>query len=860
MTAAELLTQGRQQYQSGQYSAASNSLKQAILLSDNEPLLKATALSNLALAEKQTGNWTTAQSAVDNAKKLLVNLEPDPTIIRVLAQIWNTQGTIYLEQGKFDFSLDAFRQEEKLYASLPSSQDRKKSLIRNQINQIKALQSLGLFQSVKEKLEDLEEDLIQETDYYFAAEALRNLGNTQATIGRLADAEESLKLSLERATTTKSSLQIGKSRLSLGRVRHAMWKSGNSGNEKELPGLEALVEKDYLAVISRELPEPIRVKGLVNLLLFCFDTTICIKNPQDIQAEITEILPHLALSRFSINTQIQFAELLYELPVEQLYDSQNIKSKESQQQKVIYWLRKALVQARQLEDQRSESYALGILGQIYQEAGQTKKAKQLFQRAIDLGKLSDSDDITYKWQWKQGQTLKQEGNIPQAIEAYEGAIATLKNMRGDIAILDPETRFNFSQSIEPIYRETVSLTLQSIDSSDSEEEEQIHLKRAKELIESLQVTELVDFFQADCIAESQIIIDEKLENNEVLIYPILVDDRMEILLSRKDENIVRKTVYLNAKDINDIAKQFQNALSHPDNRKQAARGNGITQSTWEVPDFLPLAQELYSVLIEPVEETLNATGTETIIFVLDGTLRNIPMAALHDGEKYLVENYAVVISPSLKLLNPEPLASKDIQAVVGALSEGRFEFPPIPAVEAEVEQIKQQVDSEVLLNQNFLDENLERTVGTVPFPIVHLATHGQFSSRREDTFLLAWNRKIGIEQLTELLRDSELERGVPIELLILSACETAKGDTRAALGLAGIAVQAGARSTIASLWKVNDVATSVLMGQLYEELGNKGISRASALQKAQLELLYEPTGRYAHPYFWSPFVLVGNWL
>lgn len=218
----------------------------------------------------------------------------------------------------------------------------------------------------------------------------------------------------------------------------------------------------------------------------------------------------------------------------------------------------------------------------------------------------------------------------------------------------------------------------------------------------------------------------------------------------------------------------------------------------------------------------------------------------------------IAIAPGLQLVNPQPLASQDIQAVVGALSESRHGFTALPAVELEVSQIQQLVKSKILLNQQFLEASLQQTVNTVPFPIVHLATHGQFSSNADDTFILAWDRMLDVNTLSDLLQSSEFFRGVPIELLILSACETATGDDRAALGLAGVAVRAGARSTLASLWQVDDEGTSILISQFYQDLGQLQATKAEALRQAQLRLLEDPT--YSHPYFWSPCVLVGNWL
>jgi CHAT domain-containing protein len=166
------------------------------------------------------------------------------------------------------------------------------------------------------------------------------------------------------------------------------------------------------------------------------------------------------------------------------------------------------------------------------------------------------------------------------------------------------------------------------------------------------------------------------------------------------------------------------------------------------------------------------------------------------------------------------------------------------------------ITSSTILNQQFTSAALAKLVQRGSANIVHLATHGQFSSRQEDTFLLTWEGRINVKQLSELLRNRENRQA--IDLLVLSACDTASGDDRATLGLAGLAVKSGARSTLATLWPVKDKAAALLMTQFYEHLREPGMTKAEALQKAQVDVLSETD--FAHPFFWSTFVLVGNWL
>jgi CHAT domain-containing protein len=196
---------------------------------------------------------------------------------------------------------------------------------------------------------------------------------------------------------------------------------------------------------------------------------------------------------------------------------------------------------------------------------------------------------------------------------------------------------------------------------------------------------------------------------------------------------------------------------------------------------------------------------------------------------------------------------------VGGLTESVQGFPQLPNVEAEIEAIKQQVSSDVLLDETFARNTFRDRLNELPFPIVHLATHGQFGEDLDSTFLLTHDDKINANELSAWLKFSEASRDAPIELLILSACETATGDDRAVLGLAGIAVRSGARSTLATLWQVDDAGTALFMSDFYQRLANTSQTKAKSLQQAQLRLL-QREDELQDPYYWAPFVLIGNWL
>jgi len=238
------------------------------------------------------------------------------------------------------------------------------------------------------------------------------------------------------------------------------------------------------------------------------------------------------------------------------------------------------------------------------------------------------------------------------------------------------------------------------------------------------------------------------------------------------------------------------------------------------------------------------------------------MAALYDKKesRYLTEKYAVATTSSLQLTDLKPLSSQVNRALVLALSqESKIDNKVFP------ELAYFPIESKKLENEEFAIHNLKKEIQEKTYPIIHIATHAQFGIIPEDTFLVIGNNeKLTIDKLETILRQAGNISNA-VELLTLTACETATGDDRATLGLAGVALQAGTKSALASLWPVDDDSTANLIAEFYDKLRNAGMSKAQALQAAQLKLINakqipEINDKYDHPYYWSAFILIGNWL
>ncbi|MDJ0691218.1 MAG: CHAT domain-containing protein [Xenococcaceae cyanobacterium MO_188.B32] len=560
-------------------------------------------------------------------------------------------------------------------------------------------------------------------------------------------------------------------------------------------------------------------------------------------------LNNLPPSRAGVYAKVNFAQSLIR---------QGITNSET-----AAYLATAIKEAQQIDNIPAEAEANGYLGLLYEQKQQYPEARRLTEQALQLAPAVQYPEIAYRWHRQLGRILEKQGDRQKAIAAYDTSFNTIKALRSDLA----------TTPVEPIFREYVSLLLQSDPSSQQ-------LTKARDVLESLQIAEIDNFFRDPCspVAEEPVIIDE-VDKQAAVIYPIILGDRLEVIATIPEQDLRRYSANVSNEEVQATIKQLRRQVfNNPGFAEEVrgARGNPEQQQRLQqtlqeslTQDILPLSQQLYNWLIAPIATDLKENQVKTLVFVLDGPLRNIPMSLLYDGEKYLIEqDYNVALSSGLQLTAPRPLKRQPLKVLAAGVTKNfpRFDFPPIPQVEAELNQIKAIFgESEILLNREFTQNKLQQKLRETDFPVVHLATHGQFSSTSDRTFLVSGdeqgNEVINVNQLDNLLRVRSLGNTAPIELLVLSACNTAEGDNRAILGLAGVAVRAGARSTLATLWAANDEATAELMGYFYQNLAkDTQISKAQALREAQLTLLQISESQYRHPYYWAPFVLVGNWL
>ena len=860
----QLIDRAKQLYQGEQYVEASRVWQQAVIVlkQQGDLLNQGVALSNLALAQQKLGNLIVAEKAIASSVELLQAQPVSVTQQRILANTLDIQGSIQRSQGQSKVAIKTWQQAENIYQQL----DNDRGVINNQINQAKALQDLGYYRRASKILQSVQTLLINETDSELKITTLLSFGDTLRATGNL----EQSKLVLKEAANIASQLDADKSSvlLSLGNTLRALGNRKNESRTIQKTSLSTNVSESncldnndwrnaiayYLqaadcyqqATLSSDLET--KVKAQLNLL-----SLVVQKQELEIISEASSIsdlistiknnLAELPITRTTIYDRLNLVQSLICLQPNRIQFASPIAQPCQASPKIdvsISWVeieqevRIALQQAEELQDKQAQAYALGYLGGIYQQMGRLIEAQQFTKQALLTIDNASAPEITYLWQWQLGRIYQLQKQSELALSAYNATFDILQSLRQNLVAINSEVQFAFRDRIEPIYREQVALLLNNNPSQEN-------LQQARNTIEALQLAELNDFFREACLDAKPQEID-RIDPSAAVIYSIILEDRLAVILSQPGQSL--KYYQTSIQDAGEINRLFEDWYANLN--PFLASANSLQPN-----------QTLYNWLIRPLENQLELNQTNTLVFILDGVLRSIPVAALHDGEQYLVEKYNLALTPGLQLLTSRSLTTDTLETIAGGLTKPRQGFSPLPSVAAEVEEIATLVPSEVLLDESFTRDRFQSQITNLPYPIVHLATHGQFSSRAEDTFLLTWDDRINVTELDQLLQQRDFAEDTPIELLILSACQTAAGDKRAALGLAGVAVRSGARSTIATLWSVQDDSTAELMNQLYQALKTSGISKAEALRQAQLSLLRSP--KYQHPYYWSAFILVGNW-
>jgi CHAT domain-containing protein len=879
---ASLIEQATERYESGQYQQAKTLWQAAAAAAADDPQ-RAVALGNLALTLQQLGTWDEADRAMAQSLKLLKSTIKSTT--PTAAQLFDIQGHLAFDRGRFQPALDAWQQADAIYTKINDVTGRRI----NHLNQTQAMQMLGQFNQAARLLENLQSSTDRQTNPLLKVRERRSLLEVSAKLGRFDRLDQAAAIvtatDFAPLPPAQKSQEQAATFLTLGNITRSFAErdreitataadqaqscktySRDPAAQPALDHAQQAIERYQAA--SKLVPSnsPIALQSQLSQLSLQQELG---QNSGALLPSIVTQLSQIPTNRTSIFARINLAQSLFCAP-------------DVADDTIAQQLTQAIAQAQSIQDKRAESYALGTFGKLYErQASQFKDptmaqrqlnyARQLSEKALQIADTIDAVDIRYQWEWQLARILRHlggEANRQQAIAVYyPRAVKSLETVRGQLIGTNPDVQFSFRDDAEPVYREYVDLLLDEPNPSPQ------RLSQAIALIDSLQVAELENFFR--CVLSQLVQINQVAQQQDpaaAIFYPIILPDRLEVILQLPNQ----------AEPIH-FTHKIPNAPQTIEHTSIALRDALVNDASY-ASEYKTPGEQIYRWLIQSAEADLAKAQVKTLVFVLDGGLRDIPVAALWDGNGFVIQKYAVAVTPGLKLLGPRRFEQQTFKALLGGLTGdqpskpaiARQEFGALPNVKEEIAKLHTVISqSTVLVDREFVPSKLATALQQNSFPIVHLATHGIFSNNPKETYLVtADNQHIDIDALQALLRTGKGNRRDALELLMLSACETAKGNRRATLGMAGVAIRAGASSTVATLWSVDDRSTGKLVEQFYTNLRraiekHDGTTKVQALRQAQLALLEnrlpgvagdDATVDYSHPYYWSPFIMLGNWL
>ncbi|MEH1851039.1 MAG: CHAT domain-containing protein [Nostoc sp.] len=878
--ATALVEQGIKDYNAGNFFNAIKNWQEALNQDKNNPSAMAVVNENLARAYQQVGENKEAIASLSAAIRdygAVTNIEQVGRMKSELAQVYSNLG-----------------QPRKAIALLCGQLVDKPKISENQPSQ-----------EIKCTPESAEQIATKYNDKRGQVAALGILGEAYRLIGSYDQAiyylDAAQKISPEYKSLVFNSL--GNAYKSRGQLRELQADSANKADilSKEKEFTEKSVDDyktankyfQYSINFARDEKQPIaEMRGLLNLIQLGSQTNKSkIINNEEFDKTLKDalkVLETLPDSATKVYGKIDLAYLQRDAKGTSPFTNcptrptQLVLSSNMQ----LNLLENSILTSKKLQDNRLISYSNGALGHFWEcssdneKALKNKKALKYTQAAIVAAdnKLSAKDSL-YLWEWQAGRILDREKRKEEAIASYQRAFDTLEDIRSDILTAERDVQFDFRDVVRPLYQTLAQSRLDLLGvGAIAGEQRANELSAVVKTIDALNLAELQNYFGNDCIlsALNPKQVGELLKDNSVafqntgFLSSIILEDKTGILLQLPNQATKFKW-------IEDPNQEGTNKIVSSDKlqKKIAEFRTGLVKGQEEFNYDTTTAAELYDWIIRPMLSDIKPEKVKTLVFIQDGFLRSVPMAALYDSQekKYLVETYAIATTPSLRLTTPKARDRSTQKALILGLTEKAIidgkTFDALTAVPDEVSAVQSIFPNHTeLIDQNFFPESFQQTLDKTTYPIVHIASHAQFGIIPEDTFIVTGkNQKLTISQLENSLRNLN-SKSDGVELLTLTACETAVGDDRATLGLAGVALQVGVKSAIASLWSVTDESTSELVKTFYTNYRNAGMSIAEALQQAQIKMIHpknlppseEMNPRYNNPAYWAPMIAIGNWL
>ncbi len=481
---------------------------------------------------------------------------------------------------------------------------------------------------------------------------------------------------------------------------------------------------------------------------------------------------------------------------------------------------KALSVAIQLDNLQYQSLAQGNLGENYLQQNNPQAAlKAAWSAQLAASKIHDWQSLI-RWHYLAAKSFEQLKDKDSAIAQYKLAVATIKKLRQQLSG-NPISPHLYFDVVKPVLNDYLQF-LFSVPSPPLEEV--ISLQQLDQL------GQLDNYFRVICQLDLKTP-QKMIEKTEARIFFVELDESIHAVVQLSD-SLLHYPLAIEPKQLRAQVKEWRVQLMNAD--FEESFDNGLI---------------LYRTILAPLMPTLKAKQIEHLQLISNGVLKTVPLAALNDGKKYLIEHFA--LSYSLGLNNQvSPSLQRDFLPLIAGLTQGSPNFPnKLAFAEKEARQVQTLLGGTILLDDTFSAQSLETQLQDDSYQILHLATHASFSFVRERAFIETGTQTISLNQFESILK----QRRSPLQILVLSACQTAVGDRYSALGLLGVGLRNNIDVVVGSFWEVGDSSTSEQMKKLYE-LWKQGASLPEALRQVQLGLIRE--GEL--PADWASFIVAFN--
>lgn len=585
--------------------------------------------------------------------------------------------------------------------------------------------------------------------------ALYGLSDAYLLLRQLSKAEHSANESVHLSRKLDDAVLRGTALNQLGNVFTA-----------ELQFSQALVTyQNALIQAERGVDKRLKVKILINIMHVQLDS-------KDISQANSILRTAMSLAADLPNSKDKLYSLIALGYIAQRLNRLEPDKQDTRTESTYRLLSEALTLADELSDVRGRSYTLGHLSELYTKQNRYAEAERLLQQAIFLAEQADAPEISGQWYWQLGRLRLTQGRGNEAIMEYERALAEFDSIQNALIYGRRGHPQSYRETIGLIYLELAELLLQKA-SNTVAEVRQNALRKIRDVMEDFKAVELKNYFRDYCVTAQQeknkaLELDSLITPGTATLYPVVFSDRTVLLLGLADGEIKYVTVPVSTSELRQTAEAFRSQMNPSSNPRR----------------LLKNAQKLYDWLIKPVAQVLKSLNIHTLVVVPDGVLRTVPFGALHDGREFLVNRYAIAVTPGLMLTDPSGFTRGEQRLLVNGLSESVQGFEGLPYVSAEVEGISSIYGGKQLINKGFVKTKVIEELERVPYSVISFSTHGFFHSNPKESFVLTYDGKLTFDELERFIRISEF-RDQPVELIVLSACDTAIGDERVTGMVAG---------------------------------------------------------------------------